>query len=123
MLFFSSRITVLELPAFDTGQYNCEFFEFKGGNASLKIDVEGSSPIILRFNKTRWHQHFSLYTTPSKWADSYFKVMEIVKSQALAKFVKNDPSPVYKELHHYRLMTEEGGYELFAETVALNSEM
>jgi hypothetical protein len=113
---------VLELPQFDTGQYErCEFL-MSGGDATLTIHIAELGPVVIQFRRARWHQFTALYNCNAEIIrDAYFKLIEIVDSPALGAYVANDRASVkaYKELHHYQIFLDETGcHEVFAEVAA-----
>jgi hypothetical protein len=113
---------VFTLPEFDTGQYaGCEFL-MKGGDALLtvKVDELPSSPVVIQFRRVRWHQFTSLHLCSAAMVKgAYFRLVELA-SDELAEFIKKDPRPPYKELHHFRMFLDESGcHEVFSESASL----
>jgi hypothetical protein len=115
--------TIIELPEFDTGQYEGREFLMKAGNATLTLQLSELAPVIIQFQRVRWHQFISQYLCGPEWPKaSYFKLIEIAPSEKLAEFVAKDPRPPYKELRHYRIFLDgTGGHEVFAESCCLSS--
>lgn len=112
---------MINLPEFDTGQYEgCELLMAKG-SAILTIRITGNPPFALHFQKVRWHQFTALYNCASDMIEgAYFRLSEVSPSSALAVFLQADQSPskAYRELHHYRIFLDETGcHEFFAESV------
>ena len=115
---------IIELPEFDTGQYEgCEFL-MSGGNARLTLQFSELPAFGIKFSRTRWHQFTAL---PNRSVEmiktAYFQLIELKHSSALAAFIKEDRSPrkAYKELHHYRIFLDETGcHEVFAEAAAVD---
>lgn len=110
---------VLELPPFDTGQYErCEF-NMAGGDATLKIILVESPAFAIAFRRVRWHRYTQLHNCPASWVQqAYFRLVEIPPQEALAQYVLADTSAVkpYGELHHYRIFLDETGcHEVFSE--------
>jgi hypothetical protein len=112
---------VLELPPFDTGQFEgCEL-RLAEGNATLTLLVAGSAPFPIRFTRVRWHQFTALPNcAPEMATDAWFRVVEYLASPALADFIRKDGSSTkaYARLGHYRIFLDETGcHEFFAESV------
>jgi len=112
---------VLDLPSFDTGQYEgCEFAMAAGG-ATLTLHLAELHPLSFRFSKVRWHQFTALYNcTPEMVSDAYFRIVEYRDSPAVATFIGQDraSTKVYTKLSHYRIFLDETGcHEVFAESV------
>ncbi|HEY0848027.1 MAG TPA: hypothetical protein VGE12_21860 [Noviherbaspirillum sp.] len=110
----------IELPSFDTGEYeDCELQMF-GGNAVLTVRVFGRDPIRIGFARVRWHRFTSLYACPAEWISGYyFKVGVVAKSQELEDHLRADQASVkpYTQLHHFRtLLGETGCHEFLAES-------
>ena len=111
---------MIELPEFDTGQYEgCDFL-MSQGNAVLTLRVAGLPQFVLHFKRVRWHEFTALYNcTPEQVKTSYFRLHEVSPSPQLTSFLANDRAPlkVYNELHHYRIFLDETGcHEVFAES-------
>ena len=111
---------VLDLPPFDTGQYEgCDFKMFDG-EATLTLRVTDMPLLSIRFNKVRWHQFTALYNcTPQMIKDAYFRLVVYRNSSAVATFIEQDSSSckAYSELNHYRIFLDETGcHEVFAES-------
>ena len=117
-----SASVVVDLPPFDTGQYEGCHFVMSDGGATLTIHVTELSPISFRFSNVRWHQFTALYNcTPEMISDAYFRLVEYRDSRAIAAFVGQDRAGVkaYAKLTHYRIFLDETGcHEVFAESVA-----
>lgn len=114
-----STCTAFDLPPFDTGRYEDSEFLMSAGNGLLTIRVDGMPPIKLSFERVRWHEFTALYNcSPEQVESAYFKVVEILHSHSLARYVANDRASrkAYRELHHYRIFLDETGcHELYAE--------
>jgi hypothetical protein len=115
---------IIELPSFDTSQYEgCEFL-MRNADAVLTIAVASLAPIVISFRKVRWHQFTALYNcSPDQIEGSYFVLSEVVPSAAVQEFVRSDTAraKAYEELHHFRIFLDETGcHELFAESVVAN---
>jgi hypothetical protein len=116
-----ASVTV-ELPPFDTGQYEgCEL-TMADGSAALTIRVTGLAPLSIHFNRVRWHQFTALPNcTQEMVSDAYFRVVEYQNSPAVADFIRQDRAgaKAYARLSHYRIFLDETGcHEVFAESVA-----
>ena len=114
--------TIIELPEFDTGQYEgCEF-HMLGGDASLLLRLAERPNFEFRFTRVRWHRYTQLHSCEASWArEAYFRLIEVRPSELLDSFIKSDRSSQkpYKELHHFRIFLDETGcHELFAEAAA-----
>jgi hypothetical protein len=113
--------TILELPQFDTGQYDgCEF-HMVGGDAILKLLLSEHPAFSMQFRRVRWHRYTQLHSCDASWInEAYFRLVEVSPTEAVAAFMKADTSSVkpYPELHHYRIFLDETGcHEVFAESV------
>jgi hypothetical protein len=110
-----------QLPGFDTGQYEGVDFLMPGGRAILTIHVRGLDAIGYEFQRVRWHEFTALYSCTAEQIAAYFKLVEVLESERLARYVSGDRAPAraYRELHHYRIFLDETGcHELFAESWA-----
>jgi hypothetical protein len=110
---------VIDLPSFDTGEYEgCEL-HMNSGDATLSIHVAGRESFIIKFTRVRWHRFTSLYACEPEWISGYyFRVAEVPNSVELRAHLKADRATIkpYKELHHYRILLDETGcHEFFAE--------
>ncbi|ODU45398.1 hypothetical protein [uncultured Aquimonas sp.] len=115
-----SASVVLNLPDFDTGQYEgCEFV-MRGANATLTLHIAELPDVSIRFEGVRWHQFTSLYNcSPDMVRDAYFKLVEYPSSQALSRFISEDlaASKAYSRLSHYRIFLDETGcHDVFAQS-------
>jgi hypothetical protein len=116
---------IIDLPKFDTGQYeDCEFIMF-GGDAKLTLRFSELPAFGIKFSRTRWHQFTALPNCSVEMVKSaYFRLVELKYSSALAAFIdgdrlNRDRMRAYKELHHYRIFLDETGcHEVFAESAA-----
>jgi hypothetical protein len=111
---------IIELPEFDTGQYeDCEFI-MSGGDARLTVLLSGLSAFKIGFSRVRWHQFTALPNCSAEMIEgAYFRLVELRNSSALAEFIGGDTATAkaYRELHHYRIFLEETGcHELFAQS-------
>ncbi|MBR0752251.1 hypothetical protein JQ604_08645 [Bradyrhizobium jicamae] len=111
---------IVELPAFDTGQYEgCEFI-MSGGDARLKLFFSELPEVRINFSRARWHQFTALPNCSIEMIQgAYFRLVELRDSRTLAAFIKADryPRRAYRELHHYRIFLDETGcHELFAQS-------
>ena len=111
---------VLELPPFDTGQYEgCEF-NMARGNATLTVHLAELPAFAIEFHRVRWHRYTQLHNCPASWVQqAYFRLVEVPPSEALSQYVAADTSVAkpYAELHHYRIFLDETGcHEVFAES-------
>ena len=113
---------VIELPTFDTGQYESCELAMANGDATLTLRIAGLPPFSIRFNRVRWHQFTALPNcTPDMAGDAYFRVAEYIGSQAVADFIAQDraSTKAYTKLSHYRIFLDETGcHEVFAESAA-----
>ena len=110
----------IELPPFDTGEYeDCEL-QMAAGNAVLAVHVIGQDPIRVKFMRVRWHRFTSVYACPAEWVSGYhFKVAVVYESRELENNLRADQASVkpYKELHHFRIFLDETGcHEFLAES-------
>lgn len=117
---------IIELPEFDTGQYEgCEF-HMVGGDASLLLHLAEVPDFEIRFTRLRWHRYTQLHSCEASWVgEAYFRLVEVQPSELLDSFINSDRSSQkpYKELHHFRIFLDETGcHEFFAEG-AISREM
>lgn len=110
----------IELPSFDTGQYEgCEFV-MSGGGATLTLRVAEMQPLRFQFKKVRWHQFTALYNcSPKMVRDAYFRLVEYPNSPAVRAFIAQDRAngKAYAGLNHYRIFLDETGcHEVYAES-------
>jgi hypothetical protein len=111
---------VIELPAFDSGQYEgCEF-RISDGSAALSIRVAEQEPFTIYFSHVRWCEFTAL---PNCSADqirsAYFKLVDLGSTDWRSAFSSADTSArkPYASLRHFRIFLEETGcYELLAES-------
>jgi len=113
---------VIELPKFDTGQYeDCEF-AMSGGDATLTLRFSELPAFTIRFSRVRWHQFTALPNCGVEMiSGAYFRLVEVTDSAELAAFLQGDRSPrrAYNELHHYRIFLDETGcHEVFAQSAS-----
>ena len=111
---------MIELPEFDTGQYQGFEFLMSDADAILTVNVHGLAPFKIQFRRVRWHEFTAIYNcTASQIENSYFRLHEVNPSTRLRAFLAADSASAkaYKELHHYRIVLDESGcHELFAES-------
>ncbi len=113
----------IELPDFDTGQYEgCEF-HMSEGDALLSLHIAELPDFKIRFQRVRWHRYTQLYSCNETWVrDAYFRLIEVDQTELLNDFIQSDRShqKPYAELHHFRIFLDETGcHEVFAEAVFL----
>jgi hypothetical protein len=112
--------TVIELPAFDTGQYDGSDFRMLDGGATLTVKLLETANFSIQFKKVRWHQFTALPNcTPEMIHDAYFRLVEYPDSPAVAKFIREDQmgAIAYAHLSHYRIFLDEiGCHELYAQS-------
>jgi len=111
---------IIELPQFDTGQYeDCEFI-MSGADARLTLHFSELPDFGISFSRVRWHQFTALPNCNAEVIKTaYFRLVEVTPSDALTTFIKQDtePAKAYRELHHYRIFLDETGcHELFAQS-------
>ncbi len=111
--------TIIELPKFDTGQYEGFEFQMSLGDASLTLVFSEFPAVRMKFSRVRWHEFTALPNCSVDMVQTaYFRLVEIINSDSLVSFVANDRSTAkaYRELHHYRMFLDESGcHEVFAE--------
>ena len=115
-------VVAIELPQFDTGQYEGCDLSLSKGNAVLRVHMTDLAPLAIQFNRVRWHQFTALPNcTDEMVGDAYFRVVEYPNSPAVANFIRQDRASkkAYTTLHHYRIFLDETGcHEVFAESAA-----
>ena len=115
-------VVAIELPPFDTGQYEGCDLTLSNGNAVLGVHVTDLAPMAIHFSRVRWHQFTALPNcTEDMVRDAYFRVVEYSDSPAVADFMRQDRASkkAYRTLHHYRIFLDEtGSHEVFAESAA-----
>src|ERR1700730_1718743 len=69
---------VLELPKFDTGQYEgCEF-HMVAGDATLVIEIAKVGKFSITFRRARWHRFTPVNSCDASWIkDAYFRLVEL----------------------------------------------
>jgi hypothetical protein len=110
----------IELPSFDTGQFEgCELAMANGG-ATLSVHIAGRQPFLIRFGKVRWHQFTAAPNCTAEMIDgAYFRMAENLHSNAVRDFVGQEQTAQkpYSRLSHYRIFLDEAGcHEFFAES-------
>ena len=111
---------IIELPEFDTGQFeSCEFVMSDGG-ARLTVLLSELPAFKISFSRVRWHQFTALPNCTAEMVKgAYFRLVELKDSSALTVFIERDraTAKAYRELHHYRIFLDETGcHELFAQS-------
>ena len=116
--------TVIDLPEFDTGQYESHEFHMVDGNAKLLLKITGLPDFKIHFRRVLWHQFTQLYCCDPAWIkDAYFRVVKVPRSESLRTFLSRDRATLkaYGELFHYRIFLDESGcHEVFAEDVSVS---
>ncbi len=116
---------MIELPEFDTGEYEGSEFYMTDGDARLTINITDRKPFVIAFSRIRWHEFTALYNcTADKISDAYFRLHEVVPSPRLKTFLASDTAAckAYRELHHYRIFLDETGcHEIFAESARVGA--
>ena len=112
-------MSVLELPVFDTGQYESHEFHMAEGNAHLLIKIMDLPDFKIYFRRVRWHQYTQMYSCDPAWIkEAYFRLVEVSPSERLRHFLAQDRTSIkpYGKLFHYRIFLDESGcHEVFAE--------
>jgi hypothetical protein len=113
---------IVDLPKFDTGQYEgCEFI-MSGRDAKLTVRFSELPSFGITFFRIRWHQFTALPNCSEEMTkNAYFRLVELNDSKPLATFLDADKSPrkPYKELHHYKIFLDGTGcHEVFAESAS-----
>ncbi|RQO54464.1 hypothetical protein DBR47_22730 [Paucibacter sp. KBW04] len=110
----------IELPSFDTGEYEASELHMSEGKAVLRVHIAGREPVQIAFACVRWHRFTSLYACPAEWISGYyFKVGVVGNSRELAEHLEADQASVkpYKQLHHFRIFLDKTGcHEFLAES-------
>ena len=52
---------MIELPEFDTGEYEGSEFLIADGNGKLTIHITNRQPFVVFFYRIRWHEFTALY--------------------------------------------------------------
>src|SRR5829696_2526837 len=91
---FMTTELIIELPEFDTGQYEgCEFI-MSGGDARLTLLLSGLPAFGIRFSRARWHQFTALPNCSVEMIKgAYFRLVEVSDSRPLTAFIKGDQAP------------------------------
>lgn len=114
---------IIELPKFNTGQYEGFEFQMSQGDANLTLLISELPTIRIIFSRIRWHEFTALPNCSREMIQTaYFRLVEIIDSVSLKSFIANDRSAAkaYRELHHYRIFLDESGcHELFAQAARL----
>jgi hypothetical protein len=116
---------MVELPAFDTGQYEGSDFSMSGGDASLTIHIAEQESFTIYFSRVRWHEFAAL---PNCSADqirnAYFALVDLGLTQRLSSFLASDSSSrkAYGSLRHFRIFLDETGcHEILAESARIGA--
>jgi hypothetical protein len=112
--------TVIDLPEFDTGQYEgCDFL-MSDGCATLTLKLAEMANFSICFDRVRWHQFTVLPNcTTEMIQDAYFRIVEYKDSPNVTTFIRRDKSggTAYSKLHHYRIFLDETGcHEVYAQS-------
>ena len=111
---------MIELPDFDTGEYEGSEFLIAHGDGKLTIHIADRNPFVVVFSRIRWHEFTALYNCAGdKISDAYFRVHEVIPSPRLIEFMGGDAAvgKAYHGLHHYQIFLDETGcHEIFAES-------
>lgn len=112
-------MSVIELPEFDTGQYESHEFHMANGNADLLLKIADLPDVKIHFRRVWWHQYTQLHSCDPSWIKkAYFRVVEVSPDERLRHFLAQDQASVkaYGRLFHYRIFLDESGcHEVFAE--------
>ena len=111
---------MIDLPAFDTGEYEgCEFRMLDGG-ATLSLSIAERVPFIISFSRVRWHEFTALPNcTPDQIRTAYFKLVDLGSTGRLEAFLAADTeaNKAYSSLRHFRIFLDETGcHEFLAES-------
>lgn len=110
----------LELPSFDTGEYEGFEYLMSEGGSVLTVKLSKSPSVAIAFKRTRWHRFTQLHNCEARWInEAYFRLVEVDAAESLDAYVQADTSSKqpYNELRHYRIFLDESGcHEVFAES-------
>ncbi len=116
---------MIDLPAFDTGQYEGSDFSMSGGDASLTLHIAEQASFTICFSRVRWHEFTAL---PNCSADqvrsAYFALVDLGSTQRLSSFLASDSSSrkAYGSLRHFRILLDETGcHEILAESARVGA--
>lgn len=110
---------MIELPEFDTGQYESHEFHMNEADAYLLLKITDLPDFKIQFLRVRWHQYTQLSNCDPAWIkEAYFRLVEVSPNERLRQYVADDRATIrpYGELFHYRIFLDESGcHEVFAE--------
>jgi len=118
----STRV-VLELPKFDTGQFEDCAFHMDGGDATLVIRIAEIGDFSISFHRVRWHRFTQLLSCDTSWIhQAYLRLIEVRPGELIDSLLKPytgakaAPRP-FRELHHFMIFLDEVGcHEVVAES-------
>jgi hypothetical protein len=114
---------MIELPPFDTGQYEGSRFVMDRGDAWLTVRLAELPSATIVFRCVKWHQFTALHScSPESITAAYFRLVEISPSPRVEGILHAERSvPVgYRELHHYMIFLDETGcHEVVSEAAML----
>lgn len=119
------ELAVIDLPAFDTGQYEGSDFSMSGGDASLTLRIAEQESFTIYFSRVRWHEFTALPNcNPDQIRSAYFALVDLGSTQRLSLFLASDvlSKSANYSLRHFRIFLDETGcHELLAESASVGS--
>ena len=116
-------VPVILLPTLDSERFENCAFSMHDGEARLTISMAEAPPVIVHFQKLRWHRYTpSAACNPVLIEGCHMAVAEVARSPALRHHVRTEKIPAddAAKLHHYRLYLGPGGcHEAFAESTSI----
>mgnify|MGYP001809958724 CR=1 FL=1 len=116
---------MIDLPAFDTGQYEGSDFSMSGGDASLTLHFAEQESFTICFSHVRWHEFTALPGCNAEQIRSaYFALVDLGSTERLRSFLVSDSSSrkAYRSLCHFRIFLDEAGcHEIFAESASVSA--
>ncbi len=114
---------ILELPKFDTGQYEGCDFHMSAGDANLVIKIAEIGVFSIFFQRVRWHRFTQLLSCDLAWINgAYFRLVEIPPGDLIASLMapylrdKAAPRPFIALRHFMIFLDETGCHEVVAES-------
>ncbi len=116
---------MIDLPAFDTGQYEGSDFSMSRGDASLTLHFAEQESFTICFARVRWHEFTaSPNCSAEQIRSAYFALADLGSTQRLRSFIASDLSSrrAYGSLCHFRIFLDETGcHEIFAESARVGA--
>lgn len=71
-------MSLIELPGFDTAEYESHELHMVEGNAHLFLKITDLPDFKIHFRRVRWHQYARLHSCDPAWIkEAYFRLVEV----------------------------------------------